>query len=403
MSGDIIAEKVGSQLKGLKRSEILRTIRYVERKVDTYLEEIARSAKSVNGPEKEEHSTAFFKHGHHYYRALTSLLEKHGFAKIAEPYRARAELYDESLQGKIDLGQFEQREKESAAAKLSALTDELAALDKTAPPKAGALKALPKLGDVLSEVILLDAALQLGDPPDTYAFNHGMIALNDEDYARAAQFLRPLAERGDQRAQFWIGYMHQEGQGLPQDLAEAFKWLQRSADQDESGAQHLLGWMYANGDGGPQDLVSAYMWLALAASQGHERAAEAIDQIGRHMNAAQIAVAEERLSEWKPLKPVSAIGPKLTEPLVDEVPPPRPLLPTIRSFAVRAALYAVIIAVVIYGGVAGLEIAGYGLNTKCDLFNAAAQCEKGLKFAWDAATWVGPMFGVLWAARIFWD
>lgn len=403
MSGDIVVEKVGSQLKGLKRSEILRTIRYAERKVDTYLEEIARSAKSVNGPEKEEHSAAFFKHGHHYYRALTSLLEKHGFAKIAEPYRVRAKLYDEGMQGKIDLGQFEQREKESAVAKQNALSRELAALDKTAPPKAGALKALPKLGDVLSEVILLDAAHQLGDPPDTYAFNHGMIALSDEDYPRAAQYLRPLAERGDQRAQFWIGYMHQEGQGLPQDLVEAFKWLQRSADQNESGAQHLLGWMYANGEGVPQDLVMAYMWFTLAAAQGHERAAEALGQIGPHMNAAQVASAKKRANEWEPLKPVSAIGPKLTEPLADEAPPPTPLMPTIRAFVVRAALYAVIVAVVIYGGVAGLEIAGYGLNPKCDLFNAVAQCEKGLKFAWDAAKWTGPMLGVLLAARIFWD
>lgn len=403
MSRDSVVEKVIPSLKTLKRSEILRTIRYVEREVDTYLEEIGRSAKSASGAAKGEHVTAFFKHGHYYYRALISLLEKYGFAKIAEPYRARAELYDEGLQGKIDFGQFEQREKESAAAKLSALTDELAALDKTAPPKAGALKALPKLGDVLSEVILLDAAHQLGDPPDTYAFNHGMIALSDEDYPRAAQYLRPLAERGDQRAQHWIGYMYLEGLGLPQDFSQALKWLQQSAEQGENGSQYQLARIYAEASGVPRDLVTAHMWFSVAASRGHDRAAVALDQIGPHMNPTQIAIANERASEWKPMKPASAIGPKLAEPLVDEAPPPMPLMPTIRAFAVRAALYAVIAAAVIYGGFAGLEIAGYGLNPKCDLFNAAAQCEKGLKFAWDAAKWTGPMLGVLLAARIFWD
>ena len=87
-----------------------------------------------------------------------------------------------------------------------------------------------------------------------------------EDYATELQLLRPLAERGDARAQAVIGIMYDWGLGVRQDYAEAAKWLRLGADQG-SRAQGTLGDTYANGQGVPQDDAEAAKWYRKAADQ----------------------------------------------------------------------------------------------------------------------------------------
>jgi TPR repeat protein len=41
------------------------------------------------------------------------------------------------------------------------------------------------------------------------------------EYAVAARLLRPLAQQGDARAQFGLGFLYDTGQGVPQDYHEA--------------------------------------------------------------------------------------------------------------------------------------------------------------------------------------
>lgn len=300
MAQDEIIAKVIPQLRDLSRSETLRGIKGAEKEVAKDLDPTIADAKFLTDNEKD--IAAYFKRAAFCYRALTLLLEKNDFPNIAAIYRARAELYDDILKGKISTEQLETREKETEAAKLRTVTAELAALDKKAPPKEGTLKSLERLGYALGQIILTAVYNEQGDVPYVHTFNQGMIALSKDDYADAAKLLRPLAERGDRRAQFWIGYMHQEGQGLPRDFAEALKWLRRSADQGENGAQYQLARIYAEASGVPRDLVTAYMWLSLAASQGHDRSEKARDQIESKMTPAQIALGKKRATEWKPVK-----------------------------------------------------------------------------------------------------
>jgi uncharacterized protein len=70
------------------------------------------------------------------------------------------------------------------------------------------------------------------------------------DYMSAYQLIKPEAEKGDDRAQFILGYMYDEGKGVPQDYAEAVKWYGRAAKQGNKAAQHNLELM------GDQDQVS---------------------------------------------------------------------------------------------------------------------------------------------------
>ena len=55
-------------------------------------------------------------------------------------------------------------------------------------------------------------------------------------------------------AQFNLGFMYDEGQGVPQDYAEALKWYRLAAAQGFAKAQFLLGVMYAKGRGRPAGL-----------------------------------------------------------------------------------------------------------------------------------------------------
>ena len=51
----------------------------------------------------------------------------------------------------------------------------------------------------------------------------GYTAYNAGDYATALREWRPLAEQGNADAQYNLGMMYDEGEGVPQDDAEAVK------------------------------------------------------------------------------------------------------------------------------------------------------------------------------------
>jgi len=58
---------------------------------------------------------------------------------------------------------------------------------------------------------------------------------------RRASVFAKAAEKGDAAAQFNIGTMHENGQGVPVNLAEANKWYRLSADQGLTPAQVKIG------------------------------------------------------------------------------------------------------------------------------------------------------------------
>jgi tetratricopeptide (TPR) repeat protein len=89
------------------------------------------------------------------------------------------------------------------------------------------------------------------------------------DYPTALSMFRPLAERGDVKAQVNIGAMHFNGLGVRQDYAEAMRWFRRAADQGDATAQNNLGMIHFNGLGLAKDHGEAMRWFRLAADQGH--------------------------------------------------------------------------------------------------------------------------------------
>lgn len=79
-------------------------------------------------------------------------------------------------------------------------------------------------------------------------------------------------EQQDAEAQYMLGVMYDEGDGVPQDAAEAVRWYRRAAEQGDADAQYYLGLMYDWGEGVPEDDAEAVYWFRQAAEQGHAEA-----------------------------------------------------------------------------------------------------------------------------------
>ena len=93
-----------------------------------------------------------------------------------------------------------------------------------------------------------------------------------QDYAEAVAWYRKAPEQGDMKAQHNLGNMYYYGKGVPQDYAEAVKWYRKSAEQGDSYAQNNLGNMYYNGEGLQQNYSEAMRWYLKAAAQGEKYA-----------------------------------------------------------------------------------------------------------------------------------
>ena len=116
--------------------------------------------------------------------------------------------------------------------------------------------------------------------------------------------IRARAEQGDASAQFNLGNMHANDEGVPQDYSEAMRWYRLAAEQGDAGAQFILGVMYADGEGVPQDYVQAHKWFNLAAASAEvasrEAYVEARDDVAARMTPSQIAEAQRLAREWRP-------------------------------------------------------------------------------------------------------
>ena len=162
------------------------------------------------------------------------------------------------------------------------------------------------------------------------------LAIERGDYTTAMRELRPLAEQGLAAAQFNLGLLYANGQGVPKDDAQARQWYEKaaaqghaeaqvnlgillayarggpqdyrmavywlrlSANQGNDLAQRKLGLMYERGDGVQQDYVRAYMWYSLGTAKGVEAGARLRDAIAKRMDSDQIAEAQRLAREWKP-------------------------------------------------------------------------------------------------------
>ena len=107
-------------------------------------------------------------------------------------------------------------------------------------------------------------------------FNLGYMYDNGEgvtkNHTEAGKWFRLAADQGDAQAQFNLGYMYRTGKGVAYNHVEAEHWFKLAADQGGAPAQYNLGYMYDNGEGVAQSHEEAAKWYQLAANQGDVQA-----------------------------------------------------------------------------------------------------------------------------------
>ena len=103
--------------------------------------------------------------------------------------------------------------------------------------------------------------------PSKNPFDDGIAAYKRLDYKNAMRLIRPLAEKGNPRAQVAVGSMFAHGQGVIQDVSEGLKWLGRATDQGDAYAQYMRGSIYRQGLIVPTDYAEALKWFRLAAAK----------------------------------------------------------------------------------------------------------------------------------------
>jgi TPR repeat protein len=128
-------------------------------------------------------------------------------------------------------------------------------------------------------------------------FDKGLAAARAGDFATALAEWKPLAEQGDAVAQFYLGVMYANGEGVLEDDKEAVKWFKLAAEQGYAKAQYNLGLMYDNGQGVIQDNVYAHMWCNIAASNGSENAKKGKDILAKQMTPQDISKAQDLARE----------------------------------------------------------------------------------------------------------
>ena len=121
-----------------------------------------------------------------------------------------------------------------------------------------------------------------------------------KDYTLARKWYEKAATQGLAEAQTNLGVLYHEGQGGLQDNQMASVWFRRAADQGGAMAQVKLGLSYEEGRGVPQDYVEAHKWYNLSAANGRENGAKFRDNLAKRMTPAQIAEAQKLAREWKP-------------------------------------------------------------------------------------------------------
>jgi TPR repeat protein len=74
-----------------------------------------------------------------------------------------------------------------------------------------------------------------------------------------------LAEQGDSGAQYHLGVMYYNGEGVEQDVEQAIALFLKSAEKGDARGQNSIGVMYASGQFGSADDQQAAAWYLKAA------------------------------------------------------------------------------------------------------------------------------------------
>ncbi|MEO8332303.1 MAG: tetratricopeptide repeat protein [Gallionella sp.] len=149
-------------------------------------------------------------------------------------------------------------------------------------------------------VLVSLAAAGCGDrsQKDAASYQEGVDAYSQGNFSVALEKLKTPAEHGNPKAQFYLGLMYRQGNGVAQNDKEAAIWWSKAAEQGNMEAQENLGLIYAKGLGVERDWVQADKWFSIAAASGKETAVNNKKTVELHMQPEGIAQANALAKDW---------------------------------------------------------------------------------------------------------
>ena len=124
----------------------------------------------------------------------------------------------------------------------------------------------------LTRSLWLVMAITMGIPALAQTWDESVAAYKHGDYNIALAGFKVMAEQGNAGAQYNLGLMFANGQGVPKDEQQAMVWYRQAADKGDADAQYNLGLMYFYGQGAQKDVQQAAIWFRKSAEQGNATA-----------------------------------------------------------------------------------------------------------------------------------
>jgi TPR repeat protein len=152
------------------------------------------------------------------------------------------------------------------------------------PPSLWAYFGVTDTGEsfIAGKVLDLDEGMKLLRPQTKYermetVYRLGVKNYTRQNYEEAEKSFLEAAHGGLAEAQYVLGLLYWDGEGLAQNREEAEKWYRKAANQGHTGAQFRLGALYDDKPGHVHDHALAVWWYQKAAEQGQS---EAIASLG---------------------------------------------------------------------------------------------------------------------------
>ena len=113
---------------------------------------------------------------------------------------------------------------------------------------------------------------------DVLPFDEGLAAFRQEDYATALRLWRPLAEKGNGLAQYYLGFMYERGFGVAQSYADAQKWYRKVVSQSDDAIRSAHWSSNDDNRGQARDIARETRWWRRLAEEESKSSNERIEE-----------------------------------------------------------------------------------------------------------------------------
>lgn len=123
-------------------------------------------------------------------------------------------------------------------------------------------------------------------------------ALNQKNYLSALRIGEELASNGNARAQYVLGTMYVQGNGVPKDIPGGVAWLEKSAQQNNPDALGLLSLLHYWGVAPNSEKVKAWVYAYKAFALGEEKISELEARTLSELTKDEIDAGALQIKEW---------------------------------------------------------------------------------------------------------